>query len=187
MRVSLPMLLGMVYMFSELWLAITRRSGTNTVSYDRKSLGLLWIVILVSVFLGIQATRWFPFARMSHSGTLRWLGIVLFGAGLSLRWSAISYLGKFFTVDVAVHRDHQLIETGPYRFIRHPSYAGALITFIGLGFCLGNWWSLAIFTLPVVAAFLVRIQVEERTLVEVFGERYRHYQEQTRRLIPFVY
>jgi len=181
------MLLGFAYMLSELWLVIARRSGRGAISRDRKSLRIIWIVILVSVFLGIQAVQWFPSATMSHLREFRWFGIALFALGLAVRWSAIFYLGKFFTVDVAVHSDHQLVETGPYRLIRHPSYTGALLVFVGLGFCLGNWWSLAIFTVPIAIAFLVRIQVEERALMETFGDRYRIYQRRTKQLIPFVY
>jgi protein-S-isoprenylcysteine O-methyltransferase len=187
MMPSLSMVLGFVYMLSELWLAISRRSSATAVSRDRKSLRILWIVILASVFFGIQAAQKFPWATLPHLHALRLLGIFLFGMGLALRWSAIWYLGKFFTVDVAVHSNHQLIETGPYRFIRHPSYTGALLAFLGLGFCLGNWWSLAIFILPVSVAFLLRIQVEERVLVEALGERYRLYQQRTKRLIPLLY
>jgi protein-S-isoprenylcysteine O-methyltransferase len=72
-------------------------------------------------------------------------GAALFAAGLALRWYAIVYLGRFFTVNVAISKDHRLIDTGPYRFIRHPSYTGAIMAFVGVfasGFCLHNWASL---------------------------------------------
>jgi protein-S-isoprenylcysteine O-methyltransferase Ste14 len=187
MRLPDPLWLGAIYGLSEIWLGIARRSRGNAVSRDRKSLGLLWIVIFASVFFGIQAAYRFPSAVMAHLQTFRLLGLCLFVAGLALRWFAIGYLGKFFTVDVAIHSGQRVIETGPYRFIRHPSYTGALLAFIGLGFSIGNWWSLAIFTLPTLLAFLVRIHVEEDVLAEAMGEQYRSYQQRTKRLVPFLY
>ena len=104
-----------------------------------------------------------------------------------MRWYSIGYLGKFFTVDVAIHSEHHIIESGPYRFIRHPSYTGALIAFFGLGLSIGNWISFLIFTIPTTIAFLLRIKVEEQALAEALGEQYRSYQQRTKRLIPFIY
>jgi protein-S-isoprenylcysteine O-methyltransferase len=124
---------------------------------------------------------------MPHLHVVRWIGLIIFVAGLALRWYAIGFLGKFFTVDVAIHSDHRLIEAGPYRYIRHPSYTGALFAFVGLGLSFGNWLSLAIFTLPILIAFLIRIQIEERALAQAMGQPYRAYQQRTRRLLPLVY
>jgi protein-S-isoprenylcysteine O-methyltransferase len=104
-----------------------------------------------------------------------------------LRWYSIFYLGRFFTVDVQVSADHQLIDSGPYRFIRHPSYTGILFEFLGFGLCLGNWLSVLIIIVPVGAAFLYRIRVEESALARGLGERYVTYCSRTKRLIPFVY
>ena len=56
-------------------------------------------------------------------------------------------------MNVAIHSGHEIIDTGPYRFIRHPSYAGALLAFLGLGLCLANWWSLALVMAPILWAF----------------------------------
>jgi protein-S-isoprenylcysteine O-methyltransferase len=181
------MWLGLLYAFSELWLGITRRSHGAAVSRDNKSLRILWIVILASVFFGIEAAYWFPSAAMPYRYSLRVIGLLVFVLGLALRWYSIGYLGRFFTVDVAIHSGHRVIETGPYRFIRHPSYTGALLAFLGLGLSLGDWWSLAIFILPTFLAFHVRIVVEERALAEAMGEPYRSYQLRTKRLIPSVY
>ena len=59
-------------------------------------------------------------------------GVVLFVAGLILRWWAIIILGRFFTVDVTIEKDHELVERGPFRIVRHPSYTGVLLAFVGL-------------------------------------------------------
>lgn len=182
-----PQWLGLLFAFSELWLGITHRSRGSAVSQDKKSLRLLWIVILASVFFGIQSTSWFPSAAMPHRIALRVVGFFIFVVGLMLRWYSIGFLGKFFTVDVAIHSEHRVIKSGPYRYIRHPSYSGALLAFLGLGLSMGNWWSVVIFTLPTFLAFLVRIGVEERALAEAMGEQYRSYQKRTKRLIPLIY
>jgi protein-S-isoprenylcysteine O-methyltransferase Ste14 len=90
-------------------------------------------------------------------------------------------------VNVAIAADHRVVEAGPYRLLRHPSYTGALLAFLGLGICLDNWASLALLTLPTSVVFLWRMRIEEDALLETFGERYRDYMRRTRRLIPFIY
>ncbi|PYL73808.1 MAG: hypothetical protein DMF22_00625 [Verrucomicrobia bacterium] len=80
-----------------------------------------------------------------------------------------------------------MIDSGPYRHIRHPTYTGALLAFVGLGFCFGNWLSILFLTVPIIAAFLWRIRIEERALTDALGEDYHAYAARTKRLIPFVY
>ena len=82
---------------------------------------------------------------------------------------------------------HRLIDTGPYRFVRHPSYTGALMAFLGLAPCLANWASLAVMLVPVLLVFLRRMHVEEDALLQAFGNQYRDYMRRTKRLIPAVY
>jgi protein-S-isoprenylcysteine O-methyltransferase len=182
-----PMILGAVYGLSEVFLVMTRRSGESTVSRDRHSLALLWTIILISLWLGIFMPRLYPNAALPHPHGFYLIGLLLFVGGIVLRWYSIFYLGRLFTVDVAIASEHQVIDSGPYRFIRHPSYTGALIAFVGFGLCLGNWLSLLLITLPISAAFLWRIRVEERALLEALGDNYRAYMSRTKRLLPFVY
>ncbi len=181
----LPTIIGTIYCCSEIILGITRRSRETGDSRDANSLRVLWIVIVVSVWLGMQAHElWrdatLPFWTVS-------VGVVLFVFGIFLRWYSIIHLGRFFTVDVSIAKNHELIETGPYRFIRHPSYSGALLAFVGYGMVLQNWVSLLILIGPIGLAFLYRIHVEERALIQALGERYTAYINRTKRLVPFVY
>ena len=104
-----------------------------------------------------------------------------------VRWVAITHLGRFFTVNVAIAEDHKLITTGPYRYVRHPSYTGLSLIFLGFGLCMLNILSLAAVFLPISVAFIWRMHVEEAALREVFGESYHTYATRTRRIIPFVY
>ena len=88
---------------------------------------------------------------------------------------------------MALHPDHRVVRAGPYRWLRHPSYSGALIAFAGLGVLAGNAWSLGIILIGTGAAFAYRIAVEERALRARLGEEYTDYSRVTRRLIPFLY
>jgi protein-S-isoprenylcysteine O-methyltransferase len=187
MRFPNPLLLGAIYGLSELYLAVTRRSQPQAVSHDRRSLVLLWTVIVVSLWLGIQMIWFFPSAAVPLPAGLYIFGFILFLSGLALRWYSIGYLGRYFTVNVSIATEHKLIDSGPYRYIRHPSYTGALLAFVGLGLCFGNWLTIFFLTVPIIAAFLWRIRIEERALTDALGEDYRSYIQRTKRLIPRVY
>jgi protein-S-isoprenylcysteine O-methyltransferase len=187
MRLPNPLLLGALYGLSELYLAFTRRSRTQAVSRDRRSLLVLWTVIVVSLWIGIQMVWLFPSATVAYRRAFYLFGFVLFLVGLALRWYAIGYLGRYFTVDVSISTEHRLVDSGPYRYVRHPTYTGALLAFVGLGFCFGNWLTVLFLTVPIIGAFLWRIRIEEHTLIEALGEDYRAYMQRTKRLIPGVY
>ena len=116
-----------------------------------------------------------------------WAGVGAAVLGTALRVWAIRTLGRYFTRTVQVARDQPVIEVGPYRLLRHPSYAGGLLAGIGVGLSLGNAGSLVAIALPMLLGFVVRIRVEERALLAAIGEPYRAYAQRTWRLVPFVY
>lgn len=80
-----------------------------------------------------------------------------------------------------------MITDGPYRVIRHPSYAGLLLAMMGVGVLIGNWWSLVSLTIAVACGLVFRIRVEERALLRDLGDQYRTYGATHKRLIPFVW
>jgi protein-S-isoprenylcysteine O-methyltransferase len=187
MRLPNPLVLAAIYGLSELYLALTRHSRTQAISRDRRSLMLLWTIIIVSLWLGIQMVWLLPGATVPYPRGFYLFGFLMFLGGLILRWYSIGYLGRYFTVDVSISTEHKVIDSGPYRYVRHPTYAGALLAFLGLGFCFGNWLSILFMTVPIIAAFLWRIRIEESALIDALGEDYRAYAQRTKRLIPFVY
>jgi protein-S-isoprenylcysteine O-methyltransferase len=187
MRFPNPLVLGAIYGLSELYLAITRRSHTQAVSHDRRSFVLLWTVIVISLWLGIQMIWLFPGAAVPFPTGFYVFGFIFFLGGLALRSYSIGYLGRYFTIDVSIATGHKLIDSGPYRYIRHPSYTGALLAFVGLGFCFGNWLTIFFLTVPIIAAFLRRIHIEEEALLDALDENYRDYVRRTKALIPRVY
>jgi protein-S-isoprenylcysteine O-methyltransferase len=186
MRFLNPLWLGAIYGLSELYLALTRQSHRAS-SRDRGSLLVLWIVIAVSIFLAVQMVWLVPGATVRSPVPFYIFGFILFLFGLALRWFSIGWLGRHFTVNVAVSPEQKVVDSGPYRYIRHPSYTGALLAFVGFGCCLCNWLSILFLTVPIMAAFLWRIHVEEKALLEALGDNYADYMGRTSRLVPWLY
>jgi protein-S-isoprenylcysteine O-methyltransferase Ste14 len=85
---------------------------------------------------------------------------------------------------VVIQDDHRVVEQGPYAWLRHPSYAGALVALAGIGLAAGDWVAAGVMLAGPLAVFLVRIAVEERALRDALGERYANYAARTRRLLP---
>jgi protein-S-isoprenylcysteine O-methyltransferase len=180
-------ILMLLWGISELLLTLFKRSKSNAVSKDRHSLKLIWLVNTAAITLGILAAYRLPAGRI-HLGEIGLvIGRCLFVPGLVLRWWSIIYLGRFFTTNVAIAADHRVIDTGPYRFIRHPSYAGSLLALLGFTLCIPNWASWLLILVPCCAVILWRIHVEEKALLEGLGEPYRSYMQRTKRLIPWIY
>jgi protein-S-isoprenylcysteine O-methyltransferase len=185
---SLASVFGLVFLVSELGLAIFKRAGRHGSQVaDQGSLRLLWTVIALSVFLAFAFARSLPAANFGPVPAYSKLGDAIFVAGIALRWYAIVYLGRFFTVNVAIAADHRLIDSGPYRYVRHPSYTGALMAFLGLGLALSNWASLAMVLAPALLVFQRRMNVEESALIQAFGTQYQDYMRRTKRLLPGIY
>ena len=115
------------------------------------------------------------------------IGFVLLVTGIVTRFSAIHTLGKYFTSSVVIKNDHQLIRHGLYKYLRHPSYTGALLAHLGLGLSFSNWFSLGLSTIPHLVAAFYRMRVEDQALRAAVGKEYAHYAETTKRLIPKLY
>jgi protein-S-isoprenylcysteine O-methyltransferase len=181
-------MVGAIYALSEIALSVVKRARSGARIADRGSLSLIWVVVFISVICTFYVSDAFPAASFgAWSAPARILGVILFVSGLALRWYAIIYLGRFFTVNVAIASDHQLIDAGPYRYIRHPSYTGALIAFLGLGLCFANALSLGALLVPIFLVFQHRMRIEEAALLQGLGEQYRAYMNRTKRLIPRIY
>jgi protein-S-isoprenylcysteine O-methyltransferase Ste14 len=107
--------------------------------------------------------------------------------GLALRAWAIAALGGAFRTTVEVDPGQAVVSRGPYRWVRHPSYAGLLLIIAGFGLAVGNWLSLAAALVLVLPAFVRRIHVEEAELERVLGDVYRSYEAGRARLLPGVW
>ena len=136
--------------------------------------------------LAFAGWRYIPAAAFGSDSTFR-LGLGLMALGWVLRWWSIVILGPFFTIDVAVADDHRVVDSGPYRVIRHPSYTGILAGAAGSALCVGNYASALVILLSVVVALVSRMRVEEQVLSARLGDSYRQYMSRTKRLIPGLY
>ena len=167
---------------------LTKRSGDRSKSHDRGSSRLLVFLTWLALSVGFTLTYTVPQAAMMWKrSSVFFVGIGLMLARLAFRFYAMWVLGRFFTYDIMVLAGQTIVEAGPYRFIRHPSYTGALITLIGLGLALGNWAALLAILACMGTAYAYRITVEEAALVAVLGEPYKQYMRRTQRLVPFLF
>lgn len=154
---------------------------------DKGSHVVLLCLVVFGILLGVLLAFKVPVTAITRASVfLFWLGILLIYAGIALRLYAITVLGAFFTTTVAVAPEQPVIEAGPYRLIRHPSYTGFLITLLGFALSLTNWLSLLVIMGCALIGLSYRIHVEERVLQEHLGQRYQKYMRRTKRLIPFV-
>ncbi len=185
--INLLMIISVVWVLSEIILSGVKRAKDSQNIYDKSSLKILWITITLSITAGIilRNTR---FVISYHNYNLIYYsGIFFICCGLIIRWIAILKLKKSFTVNVSVSGGQETIQSGIYKYIRHPSYSGSLVSFLGLGVVFNNWLTLFVIFIPISGAFLYRIHVEEKALITALGKQYTDYMKRTWRLIPKVY
>jgi protein-S-isoprenylcysteine O-methyltransferase Ste14 len=157
--------------------------------YDKRSTNLLGFSFVISTMLIIYA----PLLNHYKIGTLKlnlsynMFGIFIMLLGISIRIIAAITLGRFYTRTLRKTDNHELISTGIYKYVRHPGYLGTILLNIGAGISVGNIFSLLIVIIPTFSSYIYRIKVEEKMLIEIFGDKYRAYTKWTKKLIPFIY
>ncbi len=177
-----------IWLLPEVISSFADTKGKDIKVHDRSS----GVVLLICIWLGIFAPINIAFVVRSfaipwHRTFLFAIGIFLMLAGVAFRRYSISILGRYFTRQVAIQPGQTVIENGPYRLIRHPSYSGALITLFGLGLTFTNWLSLVVIVAFAFIGYSYRVWVEEKTLVNALGEPYLQYMKRTKHFIPFLY
>jgi protein-S-isoprenylcysteine O-methyltransferase len=155
-------------------------------SGDKGSIWALIILIAIGYFLSfsIGGTRT---GRIYHWNIFFATGAILVITGLIIRITSILTLKQHFTYTVTEIEDHELIETGLYKYIRHPGYLGQIMVFAGTALSLSNWLSVILMVIPVLLGYSYRIRVEERFMTGQLGQKYIEYQKRTKQLIPSVY
>ncbi len=165
-----------------------KRATGSAETQDKGSLTLIAVLWWTGIALDFSISLLLPQTAISWNRTsVFFAGICLMLFGVALRWYSAGILGKYFTFDIAIHGGQVLIEAGPYRYVRHPSYTGALLTLLGFGMALGNWAGLAAGLICLGAAYAYRIPIEEAALTAALGTPYRQYVERTWRLVPFLF
>ena len=165
---------------------LLRSKNTDKQHADKGSLSLIWMVIVATLFIAVFISN-LIYLPISLNRVFPYIGLAIIVAGILLRLIAVVSLGRFFTVDVTIRQNHKLKKNGMYRYLRHPSYFASLLSFIGMGISLNNWISLVLIVLSISTVFMVRINIEEKVLIEQFGPEYLAYKKATWRLFPFIY
>jgi protein-S-isoprenylcysteine O-methyltransferase Ste14 len=129
------------------------------------------------------------FAKMGITPLPDWVyfvGIALMFGGIAFRQYAIAVLGRYFSGVIGVQKDQKVVESGPYRLIRHPSYTGVLIFLSGMGVALLSWAAVLVNIAIFAIAYGYRIFVEEKVLMNELGNSYVEYMKRTKRVIPYI-
>lgn len=168
---------------TEIWVLV--KLGKNAKNVDNGSVVVL-NVCFVAVLSIDYALLLQDADKLQFKWILTWAGIIILLIGMILRWGSIWFLGRYFTGRVQIQDDHELISRGIYRRLRHPSYTGGIMIFIGIALSINNWLALIVNLLIIAGAYLYRIKIEERALINYFGDAYKEYMKRTWKLFPYL-
>ncbi len=174
----------LVWIVIEIRQALNRRAEATDA--DRGSLVIVRLCSVAGVLLAALAHR-VTAAAFPHNAVTFAISLAVVWAGIGLRWWCFRTLGRYFTFNVMTSANQAVITTGPYRVLRHPSYAGILLILGGIGLSYGNWLSLAALILLPLAGFINRIHVEEAALSATLGAAYTDYARGRKRIVPFAW
>ena len=127
-----------------------------------------------------------PGPELALGEALRWAGLALAAAGIGFAIWAILTLGRHYDLELELHRDHELVRTGPYRLVRHPVYTGLALHLAGACLATGNLVLIAGTVLVSYPALYARAAAEERLLRARFGAAYQAYAREVRMLVPLL-
>ena len=178
-----------LYGFFEILLSVRQRlKRKNSIinKGDKGSIWFLFILIAIGYFLSFRI-GFTKIGRIYLWDFFFAAGVLLIIIGLIIRLYAINTLKQHFTYTVTKIENHELIETGLYKMIRHPGYLGQLFIFTGTAVSFSNWLSILSMTIAVSIGYLYRISIEEKFMLEQMGQKYLDYQKRTKKLIPFVF
>jgi protein-S-isoprenylcysteine O-methyltransferase Ste14 len=180
------LIVGSFYLWGVIELVNTLVFGRRHRGGPDQDRGSYWAV-LVTIYSAMVLALVMKGLRLGLLPTLfQWVGLALVWVGVLVRQWAIFSLGRAFTVVVEVNRNQGLITSGLYRWVRHPAYSGSIITLGGVGLAAGSWIGAMLALAIALAGYSYRVRVEERAMLEVFGDEYRNYMLRTGRFIPRV-
>ena len=112
-------------------------------------------------------------------------GVLCAVVSFRLRWSAIAALGRFWSLHVEIREHHEFVQSGPFRYLRHPTYFSMILELLAFGLIFNAWWMMLLIPLGFLPVLALRLRLEEPALVEKFGDAYRAYQRRVPMLIPY--
>jgi protein-S-isoprenylcysteine O-methyltransferase Ste14 len=164
-----------------------RRKGVESKFVPRQRIVRIFITGML-----IAALFFVPFADRRGIGVwddepvIRWAGLLLAILGMGLIFWSGAVLGRLYSPEVTLQKEHHLITDGPYRYIRHPRYLGGIVQGLGLSLLFRSWIGFVL-TFIFFVVVLFRIRDEEAMMTREFGENWRHYCGKSWRLVPLVY
>jgi protein-S-isoprenylcysteine O-methyltransferase Ste14 len=159
-------------------------TNRRTAGADRGTKQLIIGATVVGLVVAWTITSDAPLRFAANNWGTLVLGIAIAGAGIAVRcWGTLT-LGRYFRRVVAIDKQHTLVRNGPYRYLRHPAYAGDLLIMFGFGLALGSWLGAFAFLVIALLGHLPRMRVEESALAAALGPAYTDYARSTARLVP---
>ncbi|KXT83399.1 putative protein-S-isoprenylcysteine methyltransferase [Streptococcus sp. DD11] len=174
-----------IFIGTEMWIKNKTKSNNVSDSADR---GSRYIIIgSVICCLLLMNGQLLPSAPHLPSFTV-YLGLLLSLAGFALRLYAVSYLGKNFTLAVQTTDQQQLVDHGPYAVVRNPAYTGSILSVLGLSIVSLNPLTIILCLILLVVGYSIRLKVEEKALLNHFGNTYEIYCKKVKyRIFPFIW
>ena len=176
-----------LWAFSQEFPVVSKRANPTAGAQDAGSRRLIMICQPLAIVAAFMIAADVRSATLPHRMWLFWAGLASIVLGSLLRRHCFRMLGKSFTGAVIVRTDQAVVERGAYRYVRHPSYTGGTLMFLGIGLALGNGLGLLVLAAMTAGVYGYRVAVEERALAATIGEPYRSYMRRTKRFIPFVF
>lgn len=147
---------------------------------------LFWAIPFALTFFSFIPGEWLYSRFLAKNALIEWIAFAGVLGGLAFMTWARVVLGRNWSGRIAIKNDHQLITRGPYAFVRHPMYTGFIFAFFFSVILLGEIRG-AVALVILLTGILMKIQLEEKFVREVFGQNYIAYAKQVKRLIPFIY
>ena len=145
---------------------------------------LVTLPLLLAIVAYIVNPSWMAWATLDMPDWMRWAGVALGALTIPAVFWVFRNIGRNVSETVLTKRDHQLVTTGPYRWIRHPLYTTGSVLLLSIGLMHASWFVLLLAGVAACLIRLVVIPIEERALVEKFGDRYRAYMDGTGGMLP---
>jgi protein-S-isoprenylcysteine O-methyltransferase Ste14 len=161
-----------------------RKGSKNKTKSDRGSMLAIMIGFWMAIFLNPICVTMFSFVVPVY---FFWIGVVLMLIGVYIRMYSVWTLRKFFTLNVQIDNEQKIVKDGPYKYIRHPSYTGSILTLLGISISFRSPFGIIATIIISALVYGFRIQIEEKALEKSFGLSYEDYKKQTWRLIPHIW
>jgi protein-S-isoprenylcysteine O-methyltransferase Ste14 len=165
-----------------------RKAGVVTVVTESRKYSI-WLSLLIcyeacTLFLFLFFSQALAFGMVFLPLWLQITGVIIGAAALSLFIWVHHHLGKYFSINLKVYQEHQLVDTGPYSMVRHPMYTAFYLLHIAAFLLTANWFIGVTWTAGLTAIIFLRIDREEKMMLQIFGDKYRLYMARTGRFLP---